>query len=234
VRFALVMPTWIYRPDRALLADDCFRSLMATRSPETRPALILLVRESSYCYPIEELRDAFDVEVLPQAVAGEPFRGITQPLIYGTDHAFELGADFVVHVNDDSVFSPLWLDALTGLISRHPGARAWSVYRSAHTAVHAELREEGPDVLVRSINGDGITFARRDWTEWAPDWRAHPWPPNPRDPSVLTLDYMHYLARPGERWVTRRSFMDHTGRDGTHCVPGIPEWAQDFVGRDAP
>lgn len=234
MKFALVMPAWIYRHDRAPLADACFRSLARTRPPSERPAFWLIEKPSDYVYPLDSLRQVFDVHAVPQAVDGVEFRGISQPLVYGTDLAFADGADYVIHVNEDSLFNSAWLVALEALAGRHPAAKAWSIYRSAHTAIHAPLREAGPDVLVRSINGNGMTLSRVEWGGWGQDWRAHSWPENPREAGIVTLDYRHYLERPGERWVTKVSYLEHTGKAGTHCVEGIPEWAVDFVGEDIP
>lgn len=229
MRFGLVMPTYIYRPDRAALARDGFRTLLRTRWRE-RPSLLLLVMASDFAYPVSELSTVFHLETMRQWAEGADFRGISQPLIHGTDLAFAGGADVAVHVNDDSLFHPDWLLQLESLSLRHPGAQAWSVYRSAHRAVHREIRNDGDDILVSSINGNGLAISRAEWQAWAPRWQDHAWPDNPRDPSVVTLDTLHARQRPGERWVTARSWMEHTGRDGVHCQPGIPEQAVDFVG----
>lgn len=234
MRFGIVLPTWIYKPERALLADACFRSLLRTLGPGgQKPLLVLLIKATEYVYPIESLRDVFELVVTPQDASGLTFKGVSQPLVYGTDLAFRNGVDFAVHFNDDSLVHPDWLVHLAGLIQRRSRAIAWSVYRSAHTLIHKELRFDGPDVLVRSINGDGYTFSRSEWIAWNQRWQEHAWPDNPKD-TVVTLDYRHYLERAGERWVTKISYLEHTGRDGIHCTPGIPEWAQEFAGIGEP
>jgi hypothetical protein len=232
VKLAVVWPSYVYNEERIGLADACFRSVMRTLAPSETPALVILVKPTGYIYPWGELARTFDLFVLDQMVDGTEFKGIDQPLIHGTDEAFKRGAEYVVHLNDDSLVHPRWLLELEALIGRHPGARAWSVYRSAHTAVHAVLRDDGQDLLVRSINGNGLTIAAADWKDWGEDWHQYAWPDDPRGAGVVTLDYRHYVARAGERWVTRRSYIEHTGRRGTHCQPGIPEWAVDFAGTE--
>lgn len=232
MKFAIVIPAYIYNMDRVRLANAFFASLLRTKKPGEVPRLIVLVKPSEYAYPWGELARIFDLTVLEQSAEGTVFRGIDQPLIYGTDEAFKGGAEYAVHLNEDALVHPNWLRELEGLIGRHLGATAWSVYRSAYVAVHAPIREEGDDVLVRSINGNGLTFSRDEWKAWGQDWHARAWPDNPRESGTVTLDYRHYLERPGERWVTRRSYVEHTGRDGTYCVPGIPEWAVDFAGTE--
>lgn len=235
MKLALVMPTFIYRPDRRALAAAGFRTLIRTNSVREAASLILLVKWSiaDFPYPVSELSKVFHLTTIPQWADGAAFQGVSQPLIYGTDLAFRESADVAVHINDDSLFHPDWLSQLEALVLRRPGARAWSVYRSAHRAVHQELRADGPDVLVSSINGNGLAISRAEWAAWAPRWQDHAWPDDPRDPSVLTLDYLHAQQRPGERWVTAKSWMEHTGKDGVHCRPGIPEHAVDFVGTGA-
>jgi hypothetical protein len=54
-----------------------------------------------------------------------------------------------------------------------------------------------------------------------------------RWPSVSggnTLDLHHACNRPGERWATARSFVQHTGIEGVNVTRGIPEFAIDFIG----
>lgn len=233
MRFGIVLPGWIYKPDRAPLADACFRTLVKTKcNGDYKPLFVMLLKETAYMYPIWQLREVFDVVSLPQRANGTEFKGSSQPLIYGTDLVFQHGADFAVHVNEDALFHPDWLLKLATLINRRPKAIAWSVYHSAHTTIHKELRFDGPDVLVRSINGNGLTVSKEEWLAWGPRWQDHSWPRDLR--SVVTLDYKHFLERPGERWVTKVSYIEHTGRDGTHCKPSTPEFAQHFAGIGEP
>jgi hypothetical protein len=188
--------------------------------------LLLLTKPGSdYPYPIAELSGPFDLVRVDEPPA---VRGTEQTLAYGTGAA--LAYESVTHVSwmgDDADFNPRWLIELEALILRRPEARAWSVYRSAYEAIHKTLREDGDDVLVRSLCGHGMTFSRQEWTDWGINWeQGRSWPsPVPGD----TLDLHHTWARPGERWATRRSYVEHTGVVGLHCQPGIPEHARDFV-----
>lgn len=226
MKIALVLPTWIYADARRALADACFASLLRTVLPAITPQLLLLVKPTEYVYPVAALQDKFWTLVLPQQANGVVFEGSDQPMVYGCERAFEHGADLVVQLGDDTLFHQGWLQELLTLVGRRPQAVAWSVYRSAHVAVHVPLREENGDVLVRSINGNGLAISREEWGRWGLNWRDKVW----ASPNGITLDMHHLSNRPGERWVTSRSFLEHAGRDGTHCKPGIPEFAIDFVG----
>lgn len=227
MKFALVMPCWPRTDERFRLANECFASLLRTEFTDTTPLLLLLYKPGPYVYPVEDLRRKFWLLYWEQAHEGRIIEGVDQPLVYGSGLAAEYGADFIIHLGEDTLFNPRWLIELEALIKRHPGARAWSVYRSAHTAVHKTVREEGDDVLVRSINGNGLCVSREEWKTWGLYWtQATYW----TSPHGTTLDMHHFSNRPGERWVTRRSYIEHTGRDGQHTKPHIPEFAQEFVG----
>lgn len=186
--------------------------------------------------------------------------GTEQTLAYGTEKILEFPeVSHVVWMGDDALFNPHWLIALEALVSRHPDAVAWSVYHSAYQHVHKDLEEQRhdglsldwenqlraaiddpslargedrvvvayTDVLVRSICGHGMTFAREEWEAWGVHWtQGKEW----HSPQGTTLDMHHACNRPGERWVTKESYVEHTGRSGKHCVPEIPEYATGFVG----
>lgn len=227
MRFALVLPTWVRTAERRQLADACFASLARTVwAPEReRPLLILLVKGE--CRYPPELLQTFWTTTLPQRIEDVELQGCDQPMVFGSQWAFDAGADYVVQLGDDSLFNPLWLLQLEALILRHPDATAWSVYRSANTAVHQALWEDWQDVKVTSINGNGLTVSRAEWAAWGLHWnQAVYW----HSPKGTTLDMHHICHRPGERWVTKRSYLEHAGRNGVHCRPEIPEWAVDFVG----
>jgi len=227
MKFALVMPCWPRTEERFRLADQCFASLLKTEPIETTPLVILLYKHSPYRYPLEALRQKFWLIAREQCHEGRWLEGVDQPMVYGSGLAFEYGADYIVHLGEDTLFHPRWLIELTGLIRRHPDARAWSIYRSAHTAVHATLAEDGQDVLVRSINGNGITLSREEWAAWGLYWtQGTVW----NSANGTTIDMHHLSNRAGPRWVTRVSYIEHTGRSGAHAQPHIPEWAQEFQG----
>lgn len=133
----------------------------------------------------------------------------------------------------DALFNPLWLVKLEELISRHPQARSWSVYRSAYEAVHwvhATCPKTG-DILVNSICGHGMTFDRAEWERWGIKWDERTrWDSNYGN----TLDMHHAANLKGHRWVTPVSYVEHTGVCGVNCRPEIPEHAQFFQGTEEP
>jgi len=226
MKFGVVLPTWVYSRARQSWADAAFRDLVRTRIPSETPHLLLLLGPSDYKYPIDELGKVFHCAAFPQP---ENVAGTEQTLAWGTQYIFDNFPDIThaVWMGDDAAFHSDWLIELEALIQRHPEARSWSVYRSAHTTYHATIREEGTDVLVKSICGHGMTFSREEWAAWGIDWRHGKMWVCPTGGE--TLDLHHPWARPGERWVTRQSYVDHTGRTGFHCQPHIPEWAQNFL-----
>lgn len=226
MKIGMVMSSYVYNPTRVALANDCFPSLLKTVCVGEPPLLIMIVKDSGYPYPIQALKERFVLEVHGNSHEGVEFRQSEQPAVHGTNLAFARGADYVTHLNDDSLFHPNWLVELEALIGRHPDAKAWSVYHSAYEAVHTPLETAGPDVRVRSLCGLGITFSREEWAGMGIDWRAHEWP----SPRGSTLDLYHAHVRPGPRWCTSMSYMEHTGREGIHAHPGIPEYAQNFAG----
>ena len=81
-------------------------------------------------------------------------------------------------------------------------------------------------VRVSTLCGHGMTVSRKEWQDWGVQWRQGAW----LSPGADTLDLYHASCRSGERWTTVASYVEHTGRSGLHCSPGIPEYAVDFQG----
>ena len=100
------------------------------------------------------------------------------------------------------------------------------LFRS-HTWHHRTLRQEGQDHLVTSMAGNGTCWTREEWQAWGVNWKQGPtWPvPSGGD----TLDLHHAYFRPGDRWATDTSFLDHIGVVGMHAT-GVPEHAINFIG----
>jgi hypothetical protein len=225
LKFGIVLPTWIYSRNRQFLADAAFASLAETQPATEKPYLLQLVKSGQSGYPTQALQKPFNCIVVPDP---ENVSGTEQTLAYGTQWILdETPADYVVWLGDDALFNPRWLIELEGLIGRHPEARAWSVYRSAYEQIHKTLVETESDAMVRSLCGHGMTFTREEWAAWGINWRQGKMWSNPHGGE--TLDLHHVWARPGERWATRRSYIDHTGKTGFHCQPQIPEYARDFI-----
>ena len=226
MRNGIVLPSYIYKPDRVELVRQTFQTLEKTETDESnKPKLLLILKlTDSYYYDTGRLLDAFDVEVIPDP---EEVKGTEQTLAYGTQYLFDQGMDTVTWMGDDAMFNPGWITELRELIARHPDARAWSVYRSAYTDVHQTVEETECDVQVTSVCGHGFTVSQYEWSQWRVDWKAGAWD----SPYGDTLDMHHIYVRPGgERWVTKVSWVEHTGKVGLHCREHIPEYAQNFQG----
>ncbi len=227
MRIGIVLPSYLYNDTRRGLAKAAFESLAKTTPPASTPELLLLYKEGTlaeYSPYLEPLQKVFTVT----AKSDLGLSGTEQTLAWGTTWLVDKkNVDSVTWMGDDALFNHNWLRELEGLMTRHPQAKAWSVYRSAFEFIHRTLQEEGDDVRVRSICGHGMTFTAKEWCDWGIKWGdAIAF----GEKGLLTMDLMHSEQRSGERWVTRRSYVEHTGKDGVHCSPALPEYARDFVG----
>jgi hypothetical protein len=198
--------------------------LMESEPLQKGVRLLLLVKQGhsqEYVDVVHGLSKKFSVVLKTD----EGLQGTEQTLAFGTTWLFDdFNLDYVTWMGDDALFHPMWLWKLEQLVKRHPEARSWSVYRSAYEWIHRTLSDEGEDVLVRSICGHGLTFSRNEWREWGVDWRTV----HAGGPDELTLDLMHWEQRRGERWVTKDSWLQHTGKVGVHCSEQTPEFARNF------
>ena len=225
MKHTIVLPTYQYNEERLRLATETFQDLAQCDVPEGTE-LMLVEKE------LGSVAKRFNYSILEEKFKIQQFQdpegvsGTEMTLAWGTEEAFRRGAEYVTWMGDDAKFHPYWLHRLMALIGRHPEALAWSVYRSAHEVYHTPIRtDEYGDVLVRSICGHGFTIRADAWKAWGVSWREGSWPCDRGD----TLDLHHTWKMPGERWVTGRSYVDHTGKVGVHVQPHIPEYAIDFV-----
>lgn len=233
MRVAIVMPTWIREKHRVEYANRCFTSFMKTVIPDGVSLMLCMILRPSnrYKYPMADLCKKCWVTTFPQDGEGLTLQGCDQPMVYGCELADAMGADYLVQLGDDTLFTSRWLCELADLIGRHPDAVSWSVYRSAHTAIHEIFSDDGKDCHVRSINGNGLTVSAAEWRKWGLHWnqvgREFYWV----SPSGKhkTLDMHHYETRQGERWVTSKSYIDHIGKSGTWMRPHLPEYAANMV-----
>jgi hypothetical protein len=223
--FGIVLPSHVYKPERVRLVAEAFHSLERTvTDPDNKPKLLLILKLTSlYHYYSERLLHSFDLECIPDP---KEVQGTEQTLAYGTQYLFDQGCEVVTWMGDDALFHPMWHKKLEELIAAKPGAVAWSVYRSAYEEVHKTLETDGPYVRVGSICGHGMTFSKEEWQRWGIQWQDGGWCSDRGD----TLDLHHSQVRQGERWVTKVSYIEHTGRVGLHCRAHIPEYAVDFQG----
>lgn len=240
MRFGIVLPMFPDTVERVAEAQKGMKSLLKTNVAVEKPHLLFVVQGLG-----GELAAKLVATDSPfiTSIVQEPYyiEDTEQPLAWGTDFLIKnTDATHIVWLGHDLLVHPDWLVALSSLIWCHPVAMAWSVYRSSHTTVHEEIRTDGEAVLVKSICGHGLTMSREEWVLWNVNWNEHKgkcrWGQLDKLPQLTegtTLDLYHARMREGERWCTRRSFIEHTGRYGVNCSPEIPEFANDFVGEQA-
>jgi hypothetical protein len=223
MRLGIVLPSFWYSDERKRLAKEAFQSLSQTEElygHETRILVLIKGQVADYTDFVSGLTRKFGLILKTD----EGLTGTEQTLAFGTQYMIDnFECDHLMWMGDDALFHPMWLWKLEGLIKRHPGAKSWSVYRSAYEWFHRTLDDSGEDVLVRSICGHGMTFTAQEWKEWGVDWKTVS-----TDPNAHTLDLTHYDQRPGDRWVTKKSFVQHTGKVGVHCDENTPEFARNF------
>ncbi len=234
MKFGMVLPTYLYSEERKVFAEKSYASLRGTDVPkEERPLPLFVVAANqgsadvvvnAALYTATEWSFAVKIFLQPPEVAGlDPsLAWIVQKFFDETD------CTHVIELADDMIYNPKWFVELKALVTRHPDARAWSVYRSAHERHHRTLQRDGDDHLVTSMAGNGTCWTREEWQAWGVHWKQGPtWPvPSGGD----TLDLHHAYFRPGDRWATDKSFMDHLGQIGVHCQQGVPEFALNFIG----
>jgi hypothetical protein len=228
VRFAAILPTLLPTDDRVKFAEASLKSLAktVTEGLDEKPLLFIVFKGGpagtvarSQTFP------QFETQIVPQpaelksndSAFAWALTHITSN-IPSVTHLFQLC--------DDWLYNPRWLPELQSLVRRRPGAKAWWVYRSAYEEIHKTLRVDG-DILVRSVNGMGC-ITREEWKDWGFDYRRCP-----RDTHLeggISLDLLHPQRRPGERWVTARSYIVNVGLTGVCQRPDTPDFAVDFIG----
>jgi hypothetical protein len=225
MKLGIVLPTWLYNEERKQLGAAAFKFLAKTKPLSDETELLLICKQGTmdayepFC---DDLSQVFRLQVKEDV----NLHGTEQTLAFGTTYLFNtLGLDYVTWMGDDALFHSEWLLQLEQLIGRHPDAMSWSVYRSNHERFHAPLEFVGDDVRVRSICGHGLTISQKEWKEWGIKWQDGAWCGGGGD----TLDLLHVVMREGPRWVTKKSYVQHTGwRGGVHCIGTEKEWAQEF------
>ncbi len=267
MRLGFVIPTYIQDEQRRNWAVASFRSLAKTAVNGPPPVLCFVLNSSKDKESDRIIRSAglskFDVLIIEQPLDAASIDACN---VFGWSHILKIRHD-VTHLGmltSDWLYNPQWLIELEKIMARHPQAKAWWVYRSAHEYYHKTLRIE-QDVLVRSFNAGGC-FPAADYRTWKPDYhnfridnprvmgarydeRTHvlnytmasgveySLPPGATEPKSLvpltnglTLDLYDPWLRPGERWVTKRSYIMNLGLEGVNQRTDAPEYAIDFVG----
>lgn len=228
MRFGIVIPTFCYGTERVEWARRSFASLARTEEPSEHPDLLFVVKKG--VAPFKSLLPCGYFSGLAHAIVSaqpENIEGGCAALCWGFDRILEWFPDIThaLFVGDDFIYHPEWLRQQEALILRHPNAISTYVYRSNNTRWHRTIREEGPDCLVTNISGPGC-FSRAEWRDWGVDYRSFP------RPDGCTLDILHERQRPGERWVTRSSYIQQIGVRGRHNNPSECDEALEFVGEN--
>ena len=220
-----ILPTYLRSQERIEWARRSFASLARTRTIGYMPRLVIVSKPG--LVDVREVIPAngfsnFQVAVLTQP---EDADWIDAAFAWGLGKLFDDYPE-VTHggiVQDDFVYNSHWLEELYDLIFRHPDAKCWHVYRSNNVKYCQTLTTVNGDMTVTCINGPG-TISRQEWKEWNLDYRNLS-----RDGG---LDVMHPRQRPGERWVTEKSYIQSIGIRGEHNSPEIGEASLEFVGED--
>lgn len=230
MRMGLVLLTYISTPQRQEWAKTSFASLKRTLPGRWEEPLLFIAQRTTdlqgkldpvdfYCDLTRKIDISYDD---PPTTSGAA-------VCLATDQVLALHDDIthVCWIMDDCVYHPEWMRQLEELIERHPAAQSWSVFRSSDVSWHFPLVERNGDVWTKSLSGEGKTFTREEWDEFAPDWREESW-----DGPVYgaSLDIHHAWVRPGEYWCTRKSYINHIGTVGEHARDHIPTYALEFAG----
>lgn len=228
MRFGIVLPSYIWGEDRRRWAEASMASLARTVTEGVDTPYLLGIGKGNAAMNLltRAKLPQFEVKVVGQPSDVKSNDGC---LAWGLDQLSKTpGITHGLMLADDWIYNPRWLLELRDLIGRRPGARAWWVYRSAYEEIHKTLRVDG-DVLVRSINGGGCITVE-EWRGWG--WDYHKVPRENGNLGNISLDLLHPQERPGERWVTARSYVLNIGMRGSCQRPDTPDFAVDFVGTD--
>ena len=228
MRFGIVIPTYLYADERVVWAQRSLASLARTEEIDHTPDIMFVVKRG--IVPFRGiLPDGGFSGIANPLVMREPedAQGGCAALCWGFDQLLKCFSDIthVMFLGDDFVYHPSWLRQQQELIQRHPDAVSWYVYRSSNTRYHRTIREEGPDCLVTNISGPGC-FSRAEWIQWGQKYRDYP------RADGMTMDIAHERERPGERWVTRASYIQQIGVRGRHNNAGECDEALEFVGEN--
>jgi hypothetical protein len=201
VKFGLNYISSVCEEKRIEMATRSLSSLIKTNVEglET-PTLRISYKPSSFDYEpfVDELKKKFTVMLIPDPPH-------YNSMVYAaTDSANALlnedqSITHICHLCDDRLFNSEWLQQLKGLIERHAGARAWSVYRSATVEYHQIVGSDGLDVLMSMHDAIGCT-TREEWQGFFSSCGFTPCP-----------DIHHSQMRPGQRWATGRDYMQNMG-----------------------
>jgi hypothetical protein len=186
-----------------------------------KPALKITYHPShfDYNYYVDQIKDTWEVSIEEDNLDRQS----------GWDELSSIAADKllnetdITHIGflpDDFVYNPEWMQQLSFLITRHPEARAWSVYRSNYKLHHRIIGGDGIDVLMTMHDALG-TMTRKEWFEYGASSREDFTSP-PSMGGGCSIDIHHAFIRPGEYWATSKDYMQnlgvHPGLEGQDCA----------------
>lgn len=230
MRFGLVLPTYIDTESRQRWAKSSLATLAKTQVEglDEKPLLLIIHKGTmSEAAVVEQPFPQFEAQITAQSPDIHSNDGVYAWSCYQIiDHIPSV--THLALITDDWLYNPRWLLELQSLVRRHPNSKANWVYRSAYEEIHKTLKvDEHGDVLVRSINAGGLSPVE-EWKEWKLDWRKCP--RENGENGRLSLDLLHPRQRPGERWVTPKSYIVNVGTRGVCQRPETEDFAVDFVG----
>lgn len=230
MRFAFVLPTYIDTESRRRWAASSFATLAKSRVDglDAKPLLLIIHKgEASAQAVAKQTFPQFELQVSAQSPAIHSNDGVYCWSCYQIIEHIP-SVTHIALITDDWLYNPRWIIELQSIVKRHPEAKANWVYRSAYEQIHKTLRvEANGDVLVKSMNAGGLSPIS-EWKEWNLDWRRCP--RENGEKGRLSLDLLHPLERPGERWVTSKSYIVNIGMRGVCQRPETEDFAVDFVG----
>jgi len=227
MKFGLVLVSYVYNQEREAMTARSLLSLSRTNVDSLEePVLQCSFRASQFDYSnyIGDLSQKFNVEV-EDDVPGSS--GNLNSFVACTANKLltNVNITHLVFLYDDFIYNPEWLQELYKLVLRHPGARAWAVYRSSYVASHRIIETQGTDCLMTMHDGLGC-LERSEWEEYIATTNG--------DFSVgdclgggNTIDIHHACARPGDRWATSKDYWQNIG---VHSYLGRQDEAIDFIG----
>src|SRR5580692_4653817 len=118
-------------PKRPHILDRSIRSLLQTNLKGLETPVLQVIYKAPldrYGSYYEDLRKNWTVRLLDDiCIIGHDFNTLA---IEGAKLLLETDITHLGFLVDDFVYNPEWMQQLTALIERRPGAKAWSIYRS--------------------------------------------------------------------------------------------------------
>lgn len=214
MKFGLNYISYCSNYDRCAIAMRSLASLYRTNTYGLERAYLRISYKPGlfdYENGMEGLKSKFDLYCAPDP---PEYQGMVMAATASANAMLVEHPDIthIVHLCDDRLFNPEWLQQLYCLINRRPDGIAWSVFRSAYTDFHRIICSEGTDVLMTMHDAIGCT-TKEEWQEF---FRLYGYTACP--------DIHHASCRPGQRWATGRDYIQNLG------VHFPNDWAIDFVG----